>query len=48
MLISQVTSSDGTLMRVLLHTKERVVGRDSPNLLAGSWWRQNPARLFLK
>ena len=28
MLISQVTSSDGTLMRVLLHTKERVVGRD--------------------
>ena len=27
-LISQVTSSDGTLMRVLLHTKERVVGRD--------------------
>ena len=28
MLISQVTSSDGTLIRVLLHTKERVVGRD--------------------
>ena len=46
MLISQSTSSDGTLMRVLLHTKEKLVGRDIVPAfwLAGSWWRQIPAR----